>query len=326
VVLPALFLAFDQKYSGVRMKRIRDLILISAAAAVIPALWYLHCWNVTQQNSNIYSTLFAQVAVRSSFISPMVFQLEYYKKLFDMLAGVALTPIGLTLFVLGIFIAASEGVRGRFFILWAAAALGSSMLIPRKLIDHDFYLLHFILPGCVLIGAGALRILAAFPAKSKKKLIGYFVLLGFLVSARYSLHPAFVTPAVELNIPRIGALIQTMTEPDERIVVQGTHSLLYYAKRYGWALTVSKPKGEISDYLKSVNWEKLPPAVWEQKKKAFETPQTALEFLRSADGARYLVITNLEEFYAAGEFSNFVNTAYQLIHQEKGVCLIYKLV
>ncbi|MDP3920130.1 MAG: glycosyltransferase family 39 protein [Candidatus Omnitrophota bacterium] len=328
LLLPALYLALI-KGNKISMGRLLFFRLVPCLllSAVIPALWYFHVWRVSVEESNIYSTMFAQLMVRSSFVNPIILTADYYKKLFDMLVTMSFTPIGFTLFVAGCFLAIPRWREAGFFVLWCLAFLGSSLLIPRKLIDHEFYLLHFVTAGAPLVGLGFCAIASMFGREMRGRgvLLGFFLLLALGMTMRYAAHPAFKTPASERHFIELAQKVNSLTEKARsRIVFQGTHTLLYYSDRYGWGFHLNRT-GDIGDYYKHMNWQKLSEEERGARNEARREATTDLEYLREHEGATHFVVTDLGEFYTDAKFADHMHQTYQTLFVDKEVGIIFSL-
>lgn len=328
LLVPALFLAlknhFDQKSSA---RTLLNLGLITLGGSLVPALWYWHVWRVSNSAPNIHSTLFAQLMVRSSFGSPLVFSSEYYKSLFDTLAGIALTPIGFTLFIVGILSGIEKNREKRIFILWCASFLLTSLLIPRKLIDHNFYLLHLVVPASPLISDGFYRLVSSLKEnlQNQKRFIFFFLVISFMVSSRYALNPAFKTSKKEKQFLEIARQVKSITDRQKsRVIVQGTHTLLYYSDRMGWGFDINQ-RSDISDYYKYMNWQKLPPDLWKFRNEALKDPRKTLEYLRKYEGATHFVVVDPEEFQKASDFASYMSAHFRIALEKKGEYVIFDL-
>lgn len=330
LIVPAFYLGLsnDPKHTGLRGKQIRAVVFLFITGLIFPALWQSHIWRLSQTSSHVYMSIFPQLAVRSTFFSPLVFHYDYYRGLLDNLVGVTFTPIGFTLLIVGILSASFRNRSHGFFILWALSFLFSSLLIPRKLIDHNFYLLHLVVPASPLIGYGFWKLVDPIWQDRKRlyKWVGSFLVVSFLVSMRYALHPAFKTPASEAHMLRVAKKLGEVTEKSKsRIIVQGTRTVLYYADRYGWAAFSVKRGFELSDYYKLTNWQNLTPEKRQLQNEAMKDPVSYLEYLRNEEGATHLVITSPSGFYQNENFAQYVHKKYPLVYQEKDACLIFSL-
>lgn len=316
LALPALYLMF-QSHEKSFVARLRVSIWIAALGLILPAAWFWHIWKVSNEYSNIYSTLYQQLQVRSSFASKTAFGWHYYTHILLQMAGIVLTPIGFILFLRGFFVAHEKKSGKLFFILWIFSFIASSLLIPRKLLDHNFYWLHFVIAASPIMTLGV----AAIPSKLKSLFVVGFLLFSF----RYFYHPAFVTPVADKTMLPLAEQIQKLTEKNKtRLVVQGTHTLLYYADRNGWTFMVENPKREVSDYYKYMNWEKLSPEQWDIRNKAFETPVGMLEYRRKYDGATHFAINDYNSFKDK-EIASYLDAHYKRIFADSSLGIIYDI-
>lgn len=324
LLVPVFYWVWNQR--GKRRGSFLRAALVLLGGSILPGLWYFHIWNVTRSSANIYNSVFAQLATRSSFLSPYIFSVDYYRGLLDNLAGVAFTPIGFTLFVLGLLLGVIQFQRRGLFITWSLAFLGSSFLIPRKLIDHNFYLLHLLVPAAPLIAdtwniilknLGGSRLRVAFTAS--------FLLIVSFISLRYGAHPAFKTPEVEKHFPYLASKVKAMTNKEEAsVLVQGTHILLYYADRYGIDFKI-KRKNIPFEYYKFTGLEKVSPEQREARQKAWGDNIEYLEYLRKYEHVTHFVVTDPEEFHQNENFSNYMFREYPVIYEEKGIGYIFSL-
>lgn len=327
--LPALLLASEEgRERGKRGKFILVVVFLMALALVIPGLWYFHTWKVSQGAPNVYMSIFPQLQVRSSFLSPLIFQWGYYQKLIDSLAGIVLTPLGFTLALIGIFAGILKERKSLFFLVWCLAFLGSSLLIPRKLIDHNFYLLHLVVSASAFVGLGFDLLMKSLPQGKRTQRIALagFLSLAFLLSMRYAAHPAFKTPEGERHTLAIAKKLAEVTDKEKsRVVVQGTRTFLYYADRYGWNSFSVEKTSEVPDYYRLTNWQNLSPEEWERRNQALKEPALYLEYLKEGEGATHFLVTDPAKFYENADFSSRVHQRYQLLYEAKDVCLIFEL-
>ncbi len=312
---------YGREESGRKWK---GFFVASALGFVLPVAWFSYTWFLSKsQAAHVYSSVFAQLQVKSSLMSTQLFNFDYFKKLVDLLAGNALSPIGLTLLIVGAITALSMWGQGGIFMIWCAAYLITSFLLtPRKIVEHEFYLLQFVLPACPLIGIGFQQLLKAFEDRKafQKVFVFFFVAVTTIVSFRYALHPAFKTSDRELNFIEIGNEIHKITSREKsKIIVQGNHTLLYYADRFGWGMEVNK-KDELQEYQKFM----LPAEEWKRKKAASKNPIANLEYLRQ-DGATHFVVSDPGEYLQSQEFAQYMSAHYPVVAQKQNVFIIYDL-
>ncbi len=325
VLLPAFYTGIKENWGKTPVVKIfLRFVLIFAVGSILPAAWYLYGWHLSKAAmGHIYSSIYAQVQVKSTVLSPSLFNFDYIKQLVDLLAGIVLTPIGFTLFIAGTFFALKEWKDNGVFVIWTVAFFAVNLILaPRKIIEHDFYLLQLLLPASPLIGKGFEPFLISYKEKPKlgKIFTGFFLIIVLLVSLRFAAHPAFKTPDRESRFPQIAAGVRGMTDrAQSKIIVQGNHTLLYYADRFGWGLEVKK-KGLIEAYHEYM----LPREEWLKRKEAFKDPRTALEYLRQ-EGATHFVVSDPMEFEEAQEFSAYMRNLYPVLEEKKGGFVIFDL-
>lgn len=328
-IVPAVYLAWTQSKEKKMMKALLTVAGLFLIASVLPALWFLHVWRLSETAPNIYGTVFAQIVNRSSFLSSEVFQVGYYASLFDSMTGVVLTPLGFSLFLFGLFVKWREDRAKLFFILWSASFLLGSLVIPRKLIDQNFFLLHFALPLSPLIAGSFFHFYDSWkePLKRRKVFLATFLLTVFLVSLRYAANPAFKTPREEKNILFMAEELKKLTQKSEaRVVTQAHHGFLYYADRYGWSFNAVYGFGEKEEaHLKYGNWRKLPEEEWRARRLASKDPIAALEYFRKYEKATHFVVVDPQALARTPEFASYLNQHYRLIYQDADKGSIFNL-
>lgn len=306
--------------------RLKSFALILIATLPIPLLWYWHIWHTSHEASNIYSTLFAQLEVRSSFASPVIFQADYYQKLVDVLAGMVLTPVGLGLWLLGV-LRFRPARNHLFFYAWMLSFAVTGLLMPRKLLEHEFYWLHFLPAAAPFIATTFLSVTQTETNSNAlmKFRVSLLIVLTTALSLRYSLHPSFKTSEEDRHLIEIAAQVSKQTEKhSSRLLVQGSHPVLYYADRYGWPLSL-KTYEQAPDYYLHTNWEKLPEAQRLERNQAIKNPISNLEYHRKVEGATHLLILNPQDFYSHREFSDYILGHYPAVSQEEGIYLLFDL-
>ncbi len=324
LALPALYLGSAGK--GKMGDRLLKITGVGLMGLILPGLWYFHLWKLSRVSTHIYMSIFPQLEVRSTFLSPVIFNLDFYLGLLRNLAGVTFTPLGLVLLIIGLGNFKKSGER--FFFLWGVAFLLSSFLMPRKLIDHNFYLLHLVVAWAPLIGIGFYKAGDRLMRNKNqwKWVTPVFLALSFVISVRYAAHPAFKTPTAERSTLSVARKLAELTDKSKsRVIVQGTRTYLYYADRYGWNAFVTEKIEELADYYRLTNWQNLSPEEWKQRNEARKDPMLYLEYLRGQEKATHFLVTDTEKFYGNSQFAEYVRKRYPLLYEEKGACLIFQL-
>jgi 4-amino-4-deoxy-L-arabinose transferase-like glycosyltransferase len=330
LIIPALALLFLKDFTEGRPFRhvVFQVFTLFGFALILPVLWYWHIWCVSQTASNIYGTVFLQLSSRASFLSSLILSPHYYKTIYDLMAGIVLTPLGFTMLILGLFVGRLDLRKSFLFYFWLFASLLPILLTPRKFIDHDFYWLHTLPPAALFI-ALAFNLLVNALNAHKKFLVGFvslFLVIAATISLRYSLHPAFQTSPQDARLLKMAEKVKFFTKPTvDRIVVQDTYNLLYYADRLGWVLPPLAETLPVSPYLHKNYGRNLDSIQYEELRHIFSNPVTALQYLIEKEGATYLIVTNLQEFRNAVSFSNHVFQSYAKVYDAPEIGMIFRL-
>jgi hypothetical protein len=175
---------------------------------------------------------------------------------------------------------------------------------------------------------GFLRFIENSPYRRIKKKgwwTGLLAAVLFLTSFRYALNPAFGTPAEERHVPALAQTFQFLTEkPDTKAIVQDSKAFLYYADRYGWAMSLST-NYEIQ-YHRFAEWEKLPPDQQEAWRSALKDAVSYVEYLRTYQGATHFVVTNHQNFERFPQFKDHLIAHYPVLYEEKRKGIIFNLI
>ncbi len=316
VLIPAVYLSLQTPVKGnSRGPALLKTGLLAIVGSILPALWYLHGWHVSRQADNIYSTLFAQLESHASFLNPLAMSVDYYGRLLDTLFGVALTPLGFTFLLLGMLFVFFDFQSSGFFLVWTLSFLFSSLAIARKLIDHNLYLLHLVIAASPLMGAAFERVLAATGLQGKRKIsfAAIFGLLFFIVSMRYAVHPAFITPPQSQNTLRVAEEIKRSTLAKAKIISASpdSMSLLYYGDRLGWPFFYQNNRA-VPYYWKHNTFTGLNREAQQERNLAYKKSISWLEYLRR-EGADYFVGTSRKDFLNDRVFAQYMESRFKKI-------------
>lgn len=281
------------------------------AIAIVPTvLWYANMLRAAQPSHEATSrhVYFSMQATRQAhpIPHPLLKNPEFYKGALDDLTGVVLTPVGFGLMLLG----AMRRLAWRH-VIWLAAAAALVLVAPRKFHEMNYYWLAVLPLLCILVGLGANTVWQAWSQGgglgASERIPGKVALAAagaawLVLSLRYAVVPAFVTPAEDRGVVAAADAVRRSNGPEERIVtVHGTSiALLYYCDRKGWTLEV--PPGAPGETSAAVH-ERLE------------------QYIRH--GARSLVVANLEELDGAPDFRNKLD-AYPLVEHGKDYA-VYRL-
>jgi len=206
--------------------------------AILPAAgWYLYVLAAPGQplaDHVFYSA--RQSADAHALPIPLLASAEFYRQVFSDLCGVALTPVGFGLALIGL-----ANRQWRRHLAWLSSMALLVFLLPRKFAEMNYYYLVILPPLCVLAGLGWERLLGApwFPRWGAVAL----VFVAVLCSAGLTIGPAFITPLSDRAVFAAGRTIQQFAPVDEPVIAMHGSSpdLLYYCDRPGWALAPGKP-------------------------------------------------------------------------------------
>lgn len=243
---------------------------------------------------------------------------DFYKRLFESISLLVLTPLGLILFPLGFFAKIKDRSEYIFYVLFISVG-GYICVYPKINFVHYYYQLPIALPCSVFMGR-ALGII--FDDRIKKS-----ILPNFLTSKKFAC--IFLTLLVILSLITIkpmykwnkytykaACLINEHTRKDS-IIIEGRCSQeapLYYCNRKGWVINEY-------GFLSYVYW-------WHHKDfdlRNFPVLDeiTLVKYLIQ-NGADYYLNTNIEAFNANPELVKFLRSNYP-VWAETDKYIIFKL-
>ncbi|OHB83385.1 MAG: hypothetical protein A2V98_12430 [Planctomycetes bacterium RBG_16_64_12] len=224
-------------------RRTFALAACAAGAAMLPAtLWCLHAWRTAAPGSpramHVYSSL-AGNAGSYRPPDPLLWTPDFYRQLLDDLTGVILTPVGFMLLTAGFL-----GSRWRRHAAWLLAMVILVAALPRKFYEMNYYYMAVLPPLCVVAGLGW-QVVCERLRLGRTATLG-LVLLALVLSMRYAVKPAFVTPEEDRAVVAAGRAVQELTAAEEPVATMhgATIDLLYYANRPGWAIAPDTPELE----------------------------------------------------------------------------------
>jgi len=219
----------------------RAVALAAAGLAVLPAaLWYAHAMHTAAPGSphaaHIYFSL-QRTAEAHRLPSPLLRTPDFYRQLLDDLTGVILTPLGFAFLLAGFL---DKACRRHAVWLLAMAILVAAL--PRKFYEMNYYYMAVLPPLCVIAGLGW-RVAWERLRPGRTATAG-LVIVALVLSMRYAVKPAFVTPEDDRAVVRAGQAAQELTAAEEPVVTMhgATIDLVYYCHRPGWAVAPDTPE------------------------------------------------------------------------------------
>lgn len=224
----------------VRRRRACVALAAFAVGAVPCSAWLAWVATVSAADSPLAPHLYYSLresAVAHAWPSPLWISAEFYTGIMRNLATVVLTPLGLALAALGCWRRLPA-----WLIAWLGVAALLALALPRKFHEMNYYYLAVLPPLCALAGLGWQRVTQA-PRYHCRWAYAAAALLA-LASARWSIRPAFMTPAEDRAVTAAAAALRSLAEPDDRVVAMHgtTLDLLYYCDRRGWSMSPADPR------------------------------------------------------------------------------------
>jgi hypothetical protein len=306
-----------------RIKVFRQPQLYIMILPVIPVmLWVLHVKIITTADNNVvFYSLVDSVGARE-FPPPLLFEVSFYKDIFDKLSGLLLTPLGFTLFLIGICTSYKSKNTG-FVYIWGLFTLLYVFVLPRKMVDLSYYLLPVGCVGTFFIAFAIKDVvenkifLHAFTKRTGKVFLGVTILI---ISFRYSFAPMFIIPEYDRHVVSAGKYIDENALRNSLVVAShGTSTdLLYYCNRTGWSFSVKREKlAQTFTPQELVYFKK-------KGKRIFNSPQEHLDYLINEHNASYFVCTPKRDLKANKGFFEYLQTNFSLLEETDGF-IIYSL-
>jgi 4-amino-4-deoxy-L-arabinose transferase-like glycosyltransferase len=208
-------------------------------AAVVPAaLWYAHASRTADPAKGRAHRVFYSVRQSAEVHAPphpLLTSPDFYRRLLDDSASVVLTPIGLTLALMGL-----ANRAWRRYLPWLLASAVLVALLPRKFYEMNYYYLAILPPLALLAGLGWQAI--AEKIRPGRGAVAALLLVAVVFALRYAIGPAFSIPAEDRAVVAAGRAVDRLATADERVAtLHGSGiDLLYYCNRPGWALDAAR--------------------------------------------------------------------------------------
>jgi len=312
LLAPLAFMAWRSARTHGRTWTLRDmagLSLIGLIAILPAAAWYADAYRSADLENPISERLFysiRQSATVHGLPHPILRNPDFYRQLVDDLVGPALTPLGFALVLVGLL---HQGCRRH--AAWLASMGMLVMLLPLKFFEMQYYHLVILPPLCVLGGLGWELVVQGL--RPSRAAVVTFLAIGAVLSARYTLKPAFETPEEDRGVLAAAEAVRSLTTDGEPIATThgSTIDLLYYSDRRGYALASGDPT--LSDQLSEAAGQGARYWVVAGLEPAFEEAPLVdaaqdLELVRSGEGFRVYrlsatAITSRARSMAAGSVS-----------------------
>jgi hypothetical protein len=216
-------------------------LFVAAALALAPALAW--CTNVSRVSSpgnplsqRVFYSLRQSADVHQApqrlLVTP-----SFYRKLLDDFTGPVLTPLGFALCLAGLM---NRGWRRH--APWFASMALLVAALPAKFYDLLYYHVVLLPPLCILAGLGW-HLVEERLRPGRMAIVGLFA-VGLLLSLRYSIGPAFSTPAEDRSVTAAAAALREFAEANQPVLTMHgwCTDLLYYCDRPGWGVSPDDPR------------------------------------------------------------------------------------
>lgn len=301
LVLPLLFIAMSI-HKKLIFRNIRFWILLLMSFTVI-AVFNLHQYLIRIAYPNTAMVNFDLNNILH-YIKVYLVKKEFYKKVFEDLVSYTLTPIGLTIFILGLLLKVEER-REWLFYIWIFGIGLFFLLIPAQCIQ-GYYQIHLLPAASIIMG----KIIYQFSASQffnnrflKKNVFGTLLLMSvFLVVFRYS-YAYYRVPENFRYVVETGKAIDSLVEKNALVIasIENGPDLIYYSNRKGWPFMINRAQVRAQE----IEWG-------EDLSGRIDDPILYLEYLRTRN-ASYFASASMKEFLSNKEFSTYMFANYKII-------------
>ncbi len=222
LLLPLGYLAYT-KYGlrGITNYKLHLFLVLSLTPAI---LWYYHA----HVNLSKYASFGIWQFGRDKWGNLQIWLDENFYKvlLVNRLPWIVLTPIGFTLFILGVFL--NSGKKERVFHVWLVAVILYFFVVARGNYIHDYYQLPIVPVASIFIGKCMSRI---YEIEKNRVAALAIILISFIFSI------AIAQPLYNINnnMYEAAKAIKAISNKDDLIVTgEGNPAILYYSERKGW--------------------------------------------------------------------------------------------
>lgn len=268
-------------------------------------LWY------RMTNFKMSENLFSIFAIRTLLNN------DFYRRIFESVSIFVLTPLGIILFILGMFLKTDKKSQLVFHI-WLFSLAFYILLTPYFNYIHYYYQLPLVPVVSVFIGRSFLLLtdknllnrFTIIPRYVTTKVLVTVVLLVILFMSFLSIRPFYKWNKVSFNVAK---KIEKLTPRDAIIIIGrcSQEAFLYYCDRKGWIINEF---GELS-YSWAYKGEELA-----------RTPKEEIALVEYLidQGASFYVTTNMKAFRSNPNLADYMYGNYK-VFDEGEEYIIFKL-
>lgn len=231
----------------------------------------------------------------------MWFVPEKWRSIFNNLWGIALTPLGFSLCLLGLFLKKNKPIEV-LFIFWLFGIAILLLLFFFHAQTHPYYWLplapvgaYFMATALVALGDGKIADMIYKNILIRKVILP--LAIGGMIF--YFVYPAYRVPRTYKEVQNVAQAVRTLTSPSSLVIASCSAGpyFLYYCQRRGWDFWVDDTKAD---------------------------PIKHLEYLRE-QGAEYFASANMEELNKNKKFREYIFNTYKVIWEEDKEGVIFFL-
>jgi 4-amino-4-deoxy-L-arabinose transferase-like glycosyltransferase len=306
ILLPMAYLAWC-RYKRKTFTNI--YLLIFPLVIIIPSLiWYLSIWSISREMEGGGSVVGgAGLWTSSHWNYSILTEPIYYKKMWDHISGVALTPLGLPFVILGLLIR-EENKKVYFFHAWFLGVTVFFIILPMLNSVHTYYQFLLIPVAAVFFGKAINKLQLvilkrSFLDLSIVKISMIFFTIGIIL---FYIRPIFSgRVASHQNIITAGKAVQELTNRKDIIIAaKGSGpGFLYYSDRKGWDFLIQRSKLIQLYKDQSAPLDNL-----------ILDPIVILESYRK-EGAAYFAAADMKEFNSEPTFATHMRTRYGIVRE-----------
>jgi 4-amino-4-deoxy-L-arabinose transferase-like glycosyltransferase len=307
------FLIMGLMIKGKQILSEKRVYIFTILTAMPSLFWSLHARKITELfPNNFYLRNFDF----SNWIHlPTFLNYEFYKTIFSWLSGLILTPIGFTLFLVGLFIKINP--KGDILLkAWLIGVIIFDLIFHQHAFTHEYYHLPLLPVASIIVGKAWWFLFenndfiadnSRFSLKPFK-----FLLLGvaFAMIIGYA-NSAYRLPSIYNSFEEKIDFFNSHTK-DSDLVISPKWEALYYSRNKGWFLTYDDDILK-RDYAHFYNDQS------EEISKIF-----LLEKFREK-GASYFFALDSESFYKNKKFSIYLEKNYVKTENKSSRALLFDL-
>lgn len=294
---------------------------------LIPTAWYAYTYFVGLKVAYLHTNAFVQLSMigKTAPISALT-NLDYHKRVLDIISLNMLTPMLFPFFLIGLFTLPLKAHVTRILYLGLVTGVALVILIPQKLIEHDFYL-YGAFPFFVFFTSfGLRRLWKSFDPSLPRWIVPVFFLIYLGVSSRYFIHPLFKYPIQATHVIDIAKKIRSITRPDDALIIAGASApeLTFYANRPARLLNFTEVGAELPPFMKNFRLSRVSPNYVEKLEGAMKSAVNWMEFLHR-EGASFFVSTDKETVDQIPELITHLKKKYEELSRKEDTYYLFRL-